>query len=556
LPKANLPTGATMAPVIIGTDKTQLTQFSGGKSAYPVYLTIGNLPKAIRRKPTRHACILIAYLSVDKLDRSTMTDIEHRSRVHRMFHESMKTVLEPLKEAGMKGVEMEGSNGEIRLVFPILSCYVADYPEQCLVTCSKSNTCPKCQATADDFGNPATQPRRTHTWTESIIREGQEKSQDEANPLHSFYKFCQDKGVSGGVYDPFWSGFPHTDIFRSVTPDILHQLYQGIVKHLIGWCQKVMDAKELDRRIRCLPKSHGVRHFKNGITALSQISGSERKDMAKILLGCLVGRMAPSGIRAVKAILDFVYLAQYPTHDDITLKYMADALTAFHRWKDFFVKVGCRENWKLPKLHSLVHYIESIELYGTTDNYNTEAFERFHIDFAKHGWRATNHRDEFPQMIRWLSRQEKLGSLSSLISKRQQEINLGANTSSTAPRPHSTIPRLHPGLPLHPTFPNRHIAVIERFHHTPHFTLHLKRYLKDFVNHPIPLWDLEHGPLPFNTLDTYNILHLRPEALHDDDELVQLIRAVPEEVQGNPPGRFDTIIATVKDGMSTSVEGE
>lgn len=47
-PQTKLPTGAALAPVIIATDKTQLTQFSGSKSAYPVYLTLGNIPKALR----------------------------------------------------------------------------------------------------------------------------------------------------------------------------------------------------------------------------------------------------------------------------------------------------------------------------------------------------------------------------------------------------------------------------------------------------------------------------------------------------------------------------
>ncbi|KAF8900108.1 hypothetical protein CPB84DRAFT_1847370 [Gymnopilus junonius] len=66
--QSKLPLGATMAPVIIATDKTQLTQFSGSKSAYPIYLTIGNIPKAICRKPSKKACILIGYLSIDKID--------------------------------------------------------------------------------------------------------------------------------------------------------------------------------------------------------------------------------------------------------------------------------------------------------------------------------------------------------------------------------------------------------------------------------------------------------------------------------------------------------
>ena len=49
--QAHIPEGGTIAPVIIASDKTQLTQFSGTKAAYPVYLTLGNIPKALRRKP-------------------------------------------------------------------------------------------------------------------------------------------------------------------------------------------------------------------------------------------------------------------------------------------------------------------------------------------------------------------------------------------------------------------------------------------------------------------------------------------------------------------------
>ncbi|CDO69052.1 hypothetical protein BN946_scf184992.g1, partial [Trametes cinnabarina] len=36
---------ATVAPVILATDKTQLSTFSGDKQAWPVYLTIGNINK-------------------------------------------------------------------------------------------------------------------------------------------------------------------------------------------------------------------------------------------------------------------------------------------------------------------------------------------------------------------------------------------------------------------------------------------------------------------------------------------------------------------------------
>ncbi|KAF9064710.1 hypothetical protein BDP27DRAFT_1230066 [Rhodocollybia butyracea] len=143
-----IPEGGTVCPVIIASDKTNLTRFSGNKSAYPVYLTIGNLPKALRQKPSAWACALIAYLSVDKPDKKCITKKDSKLRAYEIFHRSMAHVLAPLKSAGNPqtgGIEMVGGDGDVRMVYPLLSIYVADYPEQCLVTCTKYGTCPKCK---------------------------------------------------------------------------------------------------------------------------------------------------------------------------------------------------------------------------------------------------------------------------------------------------------------------------------------------------------------------------------------------------------------------------
>ena len=121
--------------MIIATDKTSLTNFSGGKSAYPVYLTIGNIPKAMRRKTSHRACVLLAYLPVDKVEKAEgEIKADVKVKTYQLFHDSMRKILEPLIVAGKNGVEMTGGNGEVRKVHPILAAYVADYPEQCLVT--------------------------------------------------------------------------------------------------------------------------------------------------------------------------------------------------------------------------------------------------------------------------------------------------------------------------------------------------------------------------------------------------------------------------------------
>ncbi|KAI1789745.1 hypothetical protein LXA43DRAFT_1062569 [Ganoderma leucocontextum] len=73
--------GATIIAIIISSDKTQLTVF-GSKTAYPVYLTIGNLPKAICRKPSRRGQILLAYLPTSRLKHITNKAARRRVAAH------------------------------------------------------------------------------------------------------------------------------------------------------------------------------------------------------------------------------------------------------------------------------------------------------------------------------------------------------------------------------------------------------------------------------------------------------------------------------------------
>ncbi|KAF8958698.1 hypothetical protein BDZ97DRAFT_1591405, partial [Flammula alnicola] len=358
--------------------------------------------------------------------------------------------------------------------------------------------------------------------------------------------------VAGSIYQPFWKGFPLCDIHRSITPDVLHQLYQGVFKHLVAWCQRILTPQELDRRIRALPPAYGLRQFKNGIFALSQISGPERKNMAKILLGCLVGCMPSKGIAAVTALLDFIYIAQYPAHDSITLGYLQDALDRFQANRDYFITTLVRDNFNIPKFHSLLHYIEAIEYFGTTDNYNTEMFERLHIDFAKHGWRASNQRDEFPQMIRWLSRQEKIASFETHQKQSQSREKDNSETLSQ-----QSLVKKKPSISIakFPNFPNRNLSLIEDKHQAPDFTYYLKVYLNAFATKPVQPRFLNESTLPFTKVDVYNMFRFHPEGVHDNEEEKDLVKALPRSAK-NPRGRFDTVIAIVKDeAESTGVAG-
>jgi hypothetical protein len=322
--------------------------------------------------------------------------------------------------------------------------------------------------------------------------------------------------------------------------------------HLVFWCDSVLPTREPDRQVHSLPPGFGVRYFKDGITLLSQVSGTERKNIAKVLLGCLVGLVPSEAISACRVLLDFIYLAQYATQDNETVQYMDDALDLWNHNRSFFIKTLVRKDFNIPKFHSLVHYVEAIRNFGTTDNYNTEMFERFHIDFAKQGWRVSNKRNEFPQMILWLSRQEKIVSFASYLSWAQRSYSqVPLDFPHPLPLSPGHLNRLK--IAKHPTYPNREISSIEKNHHAPGFAHCLKAYLNKIVPNSAPSANLVHYALPFKTLDVYDLFKF--QATSSEDEEADIVHASP--AYQALPARFDTVVVLYhNDTESTGLAGK
>ncbi|KAG6875884.1 hypothetical protein C0992_001897 [Termitomyces sp. T32_za158] len=279
--------GGTVIPIIISSDKTQLTLF-GNKTAYMVYLTLGNLPKEIRRKPSKHGQILLAYLPT-----SHLMHIDNKAArqctLANLFHFCMAYILKPLEDTGLYGMQVVSGDGVVRRGHPILASFVADYPEQLLVTCCKNFECPSCEA--------------KHQELETL----------DQGPTE-FARACQAASIKP-VVKPFWQNLPYTNIYRSIIPDILHQLYQGVIKHLIHWIIETCGAAEVDARCRRLPPNHNIRLFLKGISTLSRVTGKEHAQMSSFLLALVIDIRLPDGlctsqlVCAVCSLLDFLYLA-------------------------------------------------------------------------------------------------------------------------------------------------------------------------------------------------------------------------------------------------------
>ena len=219
--------------------------------AWPVYLTIGNLSKEIRRQPSAHATILIGYLPVAKLD--CYQDSTRSLAGYRLFHYCMSKLLFPFVKAGKEGVEMTCADGFVRLAFPILAAYVADFPEQCLVSCCMENRCPECVVLPNDRGSDIESPHRNVESTLKTLHQHQKGYNPPDFDSHGLRP----------VYQPFWHNLPHCDIFSCFTPDLLHQLHKGIFKdHLVSWCTTLIGKTQLDARFKAVSNFPALRHFK------------------------------------------------------------------------------------------------------------------------------------------------------------------------------------------------------------------------------------------------------------------------------------------------------
>ncbi|KAG9121667.1 hypothetical protein FRC07_002288 [Ceratobasidium sp. 392] len=399
--------GATIAPIILAADKTQMTMLSGNKSAWPVYLSIGNISKDLRRKPSERAMLLVGYIPISDLAGISNT-VRRSERRWQLFHTCMESILEPLKKASCCGVEMLCADGGIRRVHPILAAYLADYPEQCLATCVRETRCPICWVPTEERANYDLQYG---------LREKHGTMLNLKDYWSGYSRGVETLGIRPNC--PFWADLPYVDIFNCIAPDMLHQLNKGIFgDHIVKWCRSIMGKQEVDRRIKGTPRFSGLRHFTQGISVLKQWTGTEWKTLAKIFLPALAGCKRPEAAAAARNVLDFMYCVHKPEISGADLTDLDGYLADFHDLKDAFVgTVKERETMKdlldgderfhgIPKLHMLSHYIRFIRELGTPDGYNTEVPEHLHIDYVKVPWRASNHVNAIEQMATYLQRKE------------------------------------------------------------------------------------------------------------------------------------------------------
>jgi len=173
-----------------------LTNFSGDKQAWPVYMTIGNILSRTRSSPAKMPILLLALLPVPSkfTGESARANEAHRQTNADVLRAVFDLILAPLQQIAREGMVMDCADGKTRLCFPILSAWIVDHAEHAALQGIGSKSCPKFEVPCEERGGD---PRRMYETCDYMLY--REKAlRDEPAEAAGIAEYFQQLGVKSG----------------------------------------------------------------------------------------------------------------------------------------------------------------------------------------------------------------------------------------------------------------------------------------------------------------------------------------------------------------------
>ncbi|KAG2085487.1 hypothetical protein BD769DRAFT_1632797 [Suillus cothurnatus] len=331
----HLPVGTTQVPIIIGSDKTPVMQVTGGLEMHPVFITIGNIDSEVRSKATSRAWHCVGYMPIVKF--KVHPDYQTILQAC-LWHKCMCLIFANLKAAAAEGCFMPDPFRYICYVFTLLIAHICDLPEATMIA-----------AVIDPWD------------------------------LDKFQKAAKAIYLSG-VHMPYWHDWMYACPSVFLTGEILHTGHKFFFDHPLNWVKETVGNNKLDACFTVQHKRVGTRHFANGVTHVKQMTGREHRDIQRTIVASIAGAAPPRFIRAICALVDFIYLAQNPVHSPNSLNSMARALSDFHSFKDAIVDAEARRgknsakvDFFIPKLELLQSFRRTVERLGSLMQFSADS---------------------------------------------------------------------------------------------------------------------------------------------------------------------------------------
>ena len=130
----------------------------------------------------------------------------------------------------------------------------------------------------------------------------------------------------------------------------------------------------------------------------------------QVYLPAITGHIPDEMVKAIRAFLEFCYLVRRSVISEDTLEAIDDALARFHHHREIFRHLGVRDNFNLPRQHSLMHYHHMIQMFGAPNGLCSSITESKHIKAVKKPWRRSNKNEPLVQMLTTNQRIDKLAA--------------------------------------------------------------------------------------------------------------------------------------------------
>ncbi|KAF8802554.1 hypothetical protein BYT27DRAFT_7111964 [Phlegmacium glaucopus] len=399
-----LPPGATLLGTILSSDKTNISAMTGNRVAHPLLISLANIAMDFRTKSSNDLFLLLALLPIPRFihpNKKICGVLESR-----LFHSCLDIILEPLKKATQFGLLMEDPLG---LPGKTSSVTMASYKQ---------------------FGdNYRHEPRTPSTMlahlqaVESVVDPWE---------LEAYVKEAM-KYRLNGVHRPFWRDWPLANPSVFLTSEPLHHWHKQFWDHDVKWCMNAVGKPEFDFRFAVLHPQTGFRHFKEGISSLKQVTGREHRDVQRYIVSVIADAVPRKFLVAVRALLDFRYLAQSRVISDKTCSSIEYALHEFHSHKQAILDAGARrgqkspiDNWYIPKLEFFQSVVPNIQENGVAIQWSADTTEHANITAIKDPARSGNNQDYEPQICRYLDRLDKLRQFDLATSIKESKVDFRA----------------------------------------------------------------------------------------------------------------------------------
>jgi hypothetical protein len=351
-----------MVPLFGSLDQAHLTNYSGDKKEWPLYLSLGNIDLTIRSKPSDLARIGVALLPVPPTDHikghgKTTALKEQQIHNREVLRKVFELIFRPLDALCNAGQHIHLVDGRMLQCYPVICAWRADYFENIHWHSIEQPDCPVCKAPKSSFpewNSSSWQLRDYQLYFQKMIL----ATQADETERREARQYLEDRvvGTSAGVF----GNMKWISLTTIIIPDILHTVYLRMLQHLINWIMSFLEQHsridKFNQLWAMMPPYPGFTGFNKPYSKMMQSSGKEMKALGRVIVPGFVGthfNLSASqripfteALLCVKNLVYFHLMSQYRYHTEAVLEYMDNYLEEFNLHKDVFSRFRASKSTK------------------------------------------------------------------------------------------------------------------------------------------------------------------------------------------------------------------